>query len=86
MSGTRQPMNPGTNPTSSPAGRPAALEGIENAESLKLGGGDGDSSGVVPATLPLQLSMFDRVPIVVSARQFGTTGRPSEPFARLLLC
>lgn len=38
-----------------------------------------------PAALPLQLRMFDRVPVLVSARQHGASGKPAEPFARLYL-
>ena len=71
------PKNP--SPAGSPAARPAALQDIEHADELDLSG------SVQPVALPLRVSMFDRVPVVVSARQFGTTGRPSEPFARLLL-
>jgi hypothetical protein len=29
--------------------------------------------------------MFAHVPVLVSARQHGTSGRPAEPFARLYL-
>ncbi len=72
---------PGRAPAGEPVARPAALEGMENAHTLDLTA----VAGVAPAALPLRLSMFDRVPVVVSARQYGTTGRPSEPFARLLL-
>ncbi len=72
---------PGRGLAGEPAAHPAALEGIENVHTLDPAG----AGGAAPAALPLRLSMFDRVPVVVSARQYGTTGRPSEPFARLLL-
>ena len=56
---------------------PAVLRDVDNAESAR---------GVVRAVaLPLQLRMFSRVPVLVSARQHGASGRPSEPFARLYL-
>ena len=35
--------------------------------------------------MPLRLAMFARVPVLVSARQHGASGRPAEPFARLYL-
>ena len=79
VGGARLPGNLDHSPAGGPAARPAALQGIEHADELDLTG------SVQPAGLPLRISMFDRLPVVVSARQFGTTGRPSEPFARLLL-
>ena len=45
----------------------------------------GFGAGAVQAALPLQLAMFGRVPVVVSARQHSSSGRPAEPFARLYL-
>ena len=79
VGGARLPGNPNPGPAGSPAACPAALQGIEHADALDLTG------SVQPVALPLRISMFDRLPVVVSARQFGTTGRPSEPFARFLL-
>lgn len=38
-----------------------------------------------PVSLPLQLKLFSRVPVVMSARLFGQTGKPSEIYARLLV-
>lgn len=38
-----------------------------------------------PVSLPLQLKLFSRIPVVMSARLFGQTGKPSEIYARLLL-
>lgn len=56
---------------------PAVLRDVDNAESAR--------GEVRAAALPLQLRMFSRVPVLVSARQHGASGRPAEPFARLYL-
>ena len=55
------------------------LNGIEFLDNLKNAG------NLQPAALPLQLKLFSRIPIVVSARLFGQTGMPSETFARLFI-
>ena len=36
-----------------------------------------------PVTLPLQLRMFSRVPVLVSAQQYQPEGKPNAPFGRL---
>ncbi|BDA45360.1 DIS3-like exonuclease 2 [Coccomyxa sp. Obi] len=56
---------------------PAVLADIDNFAAAR--------GNARPAALPLQLSMFSRVPVLVSARQHGASGRPAEPFARLFL-
>lgn len=55
------------------------LKGLEFLENLK------NPQNLQPLTLPLELKLFSRVPVVVSARLFGQTGMPSETFARLLI-
>ena len=56
---------------------PAVLADIDNFAAAR--------GSARPVALPLQLSMFSRVPVLVSARQHGASGRPAEPFARLYL-
>jgi hypothetical protein len=60
---------------------PDVLRGIANAEALRVPSG----AAARPVQLPLQLRMFSRVPVVVSARLHGSSGKPAEPFARLYL-
>ena len=36
-------------------------------------------------TLPLQLRMFSRVPVIVSAQQYQADGKPNAPFGRLYI-
>ncbi|KAK9829114.1 hypothetical protein WJX72_003965 [[Myrmecia] bisecta] len=55
------------------------LEGVPNADKMA------NPKGLQPLALPLQLRPFDRVPLLVSSRQFGNSGRPSEVFARLYI-
>ena len=55
------------------------LKGIEFVENLK------NPSNLQPVALPLQLKLFSRIPVVVSARLFGQTGMPSDTFARFLI-
>lgn len=55
------------------------LKGIEFLDNLK------NASNLQPVALPLQLKLFSRIPVVVSARLFGQTGMPSETFARLFV-
>ena len=55
------------------------LQGIEFVQNLKNPG------NLQPVCLPLQLKLFARIPVVVSARLFGQTGKPSETFAQLLI-
>ena len=57
----------------------SCLSGLEFLENLK------NSENLQPLALPLELKLFSRVPVVVSARLFGQTGMPSETFARLLI-
>ena len=57
----------------------ACMQGIEFVQNLK------NPSNLQPASLPLQLKLFARIPVVVSARLFGQTGKPSETFAQLLV-
>lgn len=57
----------------------SCLKGLEFVENLK------NPQNLQPLTLPLELKLFSRVPVVVSARLFGQTGMPSETFARLLI-
>lgn len=55
------------------------LRGLEFLENLR------DPDNLQPVALPLEMKLFSRVPVVVSARLFGQTGMPSETFARLLI-
>lgn len=55
------------------------MQGIEFLHNLR------NPSGLQPALLPMQLKLFARTPVVVSARLFGQTGKPSETFAHLLV-
>lgn len=55
------------------------LNGLEFLENLR------NPENLQPVALPLELKLFSRVPVVVSARLFGQTGMPSEAFARLLI-
>lgn len=57
----------------------SCLNGLEFLDNLK------NPKNLQPAALPLELKLFSRIPVVVSARLFGQTGMPSETFARLLL-
>lgn len=57
----------------------SCLDGLEFLENVK------NSENLQPAALPLELKLFSRIPVVVSARLFGQTGMPSETFARLLV-
>ena len=57
----------------------ACLSGLEYLENLR------NPDKLQPVALPLELKLFSRVPVVVSARLFGQTGMPSEAFARLLI-
>ena len=54
-------------------------KGINNLEHLK------NAKGLQPVTMPLQLKMFSRVPVIVSAQQFQTDGKPNAPFGRLYI-
>ena len=54
-------------------------KGINNLEHLK------NAKGLQPVTMPLQLKMFSRVPVIVSAQQFQTEGKPNAPFGRLYI-
>ena len=68
--------------SSSAAGRledEACMQGIKFVQNLR------NPSSLQPASLPLQLKLFVRIPVVVSARLFGQTGKPSETFAQLLV-
>lgn len=55
------------------------MQGIEFLQNLK------NPNDLQPVLLPLQLKLFTRIPVVVSARLFGQTGKPSETFAQLLV-
>ena len=55
------------------------MQGIEFSHNLK------NPDNLQPVSLPLQLKLFARIPVVVSARLFGQTGKPSETFAQLLV-
>ena len=57
----------------------SCLNGLEFLENLK------NPENLQPSALPLELGLFSRIPVVVSARLFGQTGMPSETFARLLI-
>ena len=57
----------------------ACVQGIEFLQNLK------NPSSLQPVSLPLQLKLFARIPVVISARLFGQTGKPSETFAHLLI-
>ena len=57
----------------------SCLHGLEFLENLT------NPENLQPLALPLELKLFTRVPVVVSARLFGQTGMPSETFARLLI-
>ena len=61
------------------APHPAVLQNIEFVQNLE------NPNNVQPAALPLRLKMFDKVPVLLSARMFGQTGKPSEVYARLYL-
>jgi len=55
------------------------MQGIEFLQNLK------NPSNLHPVSLPLQLKLFARVPVVISARLFGQTGKPSETFVHMLV-
>lgn len=55
------------------------MQGIEFLQNLK------NLNNLQPVLLPLQLKLFTRIPVVISARLFGQTGKPSETFAQLLV-
>lgn len=55
------------------------LKNVEFMQSLR------NPRNLQPVSLPVQLKLFSRIPVVVSARLFGQTGKPSEIFARLLV-
>lgn len=55
------------------------MQGIEFLQNLK------NPSNLQPVSLPLQLKLFARIPVVVSARLFGQTGEPSETFVHMLV-
>ena len=55
------------------------MQGIEFLQNLK------NPSNLQPVSLPLQLKLFARVPVVISARLFGQTGKPSETFVHMLV-
>lgn len=55
------------------------MQGIEFLQNLK------NPSDLQPVSLPLQLKLFARVPVVISARLFGQTGKPSETFVHMLV-
>ncbi len=61
---------------------PEVLHGIDNIGALRIA----EASGAPrPARLPLRLRVFARVPLVVSARLHGASGKPTELFGRLYL-
>lgn len=55
------------------------MQGIEFLQNLK------NPSNLQPVSLPLQLKLFARIPVVISARLFGQTGKPSETFVHMLV-
>lgn len=55
------------------------LKNVEFLENLR------NPRNLQPLSLPVQLKLFTRIPVVISARLFGQTGKPSEVFARLLI-
>ena len=55
------------------------MQGIEFLQNIK------NPNNLQPVLLPLQLKLFARIPVVISARLFGQTGKPSETFAQLLV-
>ena len=73
------PRNPA--PASNFASQPHALvtKGITNLERLR------NERNLQPVMLPLKLRMFSRVPVIISAQQFQTDGKPNAPFGRLYI-
>ena len=57
----------------------SCLEGLEFPEALT------NPSHLKPVSLPLSLKMFDKVPLVLSAKLFGQTGQPSAVHARIYI-
>ena len=57
----------------------ACLKNVEFLENLR------NPRNLQPVSLPVQLKLFSRIPVVMSARLFGQTGKPSEIYARLLV-
>ena len=57
----------------------ACFRNVEFLENLR------NPRDLQPVSLPLQLKLFSRIPVVMSARLFGQTGKPSEIYARLLV-
>ena len=55
------------------------IKGINNLERLR------NERSLQPVTLPLQLRMFSRVPVIISAQQFQAEGKPNVPFGRLYI-
>ena len=54
-------------------------KGVNNLQHLK------NVKGLQPVMMPLQLKMFSRIPVIVSAQQFQTDGKPYAPFGRLYI-
>ena len=55
------------------------LDGLEFPQALT------NPSHIKPVSLPLSLKMFDKVPLVLSAKLFGQTGQPSAVHARIYI-
>ena len=68
-------------PASLDPSRPNMLvvRGINNLDCLR------NERSLQPVTLPLQLRMFSRVPVIVSAQQYQAVGKPNAPFGRLYI-
>ncbi len=55
------------------------IKGINHLERLR------NERSLQPVILPLQLRMFSRVPVIVSAQQYQADGKPNTPFGRLYI-
>ena len=54
-------------------------KGIANLDRLR------NEKSLQPVTLPLQLRMFSRVPVIISAQQYQADGKPNAPYGRLYI-
>lgn len=65
---------------------PEVLRGIDNIGALRVSGtAAAGGGGLRPVRLPLRLRAFDRLPLIVSARLHGASGRAVELFGRIYL-
>jgi hypothetical protein len=68
---------PGSYKTSQP--HVHVTKDIKNLEHLR------NERNLQPVTLPIKLRMFSQVPVIISAQQFQTDGKPNAPFGRLYI-